>query len=260
MQINWFTVIAQVFNFLILVWLLRRFLYKPILNAIDERESKITSKLAEAESKKEDAKKEQADFVYKNELFDRKKAKLMTNLQIEVKQKKRKLLEEARSDAQALRTKLEDIYKEMHKSAKNEIAYKAQKEIFAIARRILNDLASVSLEEQVMDVFLHQLKNLGDQELRQFTDAIKADDTPILVESSFQLLDERQIHIIRTINEILGCEAKFQFKTTPKLISGIELSKGGYKLAWSVSQYLNTLESTINKTISEQSKAMADQA
>ena len=40
MKINWFTVIAQLVNFLILVWLMKRFLYKPILNAIDEREKK----------------------------------------------------------------------------------------------------------------------------------------------------------------------------------------------------------------------------
>ena len=38
MRINRFTVFAQAINFLILVWLLKRFLYKPILHAIDERE------------------------------------------------------------------------------------------------------------------------------------------------------------------------------------------------------------------------------
>jgi len=39
MLIDWFTVVAQVINFLILVWLMKRFLYKPILNAIAAREA-----------------------------------------------------------------------------------------------------------------------------------------------------------------------------------------------------------------------------
>ena len=52
MKINWFTVIAQVINFLILVWLMKRYLYKPVLNAIDEREKKIAAQLADAEAKK----------------------------------------------------------------------------------------------------------------------------------------------------------------------------------------------------------------
>jgi F-type H+-transporting ATPase subunit b len=58
MQINWFTVIAQVINFLLLVWLLKRFLYKPILKAIDEREGKIASQIKDAEEKEKTAKKE----------------------------------------------------------------------------------------------------------------------------------------------------------------------------------------------------------
>ena len=48
MLIDWFTVGAQVLNFLILVWLLKRFLYKPILNAIDAREKRIAAELADA--------------------------------------------------------------------------------------------------------------------------------------------------------------------------------------------------------------------
>jgi len=58
MQINWFTVIAQIINFFILVWLLKRFLYKPILKAIDEREKKIASQLEDANAKEEKAEKE----------------------------------------------------------------------------------------------------------------------------------------------------------------------------------------------------------
>jgi len=62
MLIDWFTVGAQVLNFLILVWLLKHFLYKPILNAIDAREKRIASELADADAKKSEAQKERDDF------------------------------------------------------------------------------------------------------------------------------------------------------------------------------------------------------
>ena len=58
MLIDWFTVGAQVLNFLILVWLLKRFLYKPILDAIDAREERIAAELADADAKKAEAQKE----------------------------------------------------------------------------------------------------------------------------------------------------------------------------------------------------------
>jgi hypothetical protein len=55
MLIDWFTVGAQALNFLILVWLMKRFLYKPILNAVAEREKRIAAELADAAQKKDDA-------------------------------------------------------------------------------------------------------------------------------------------------------------------------------------------------------------
>ena len=70
MLIDWFTVGAQALNFIILVWLLKRFLYKPILNAIDAREKRIAGALADANQKKVEAQKERDLFQHKNEEFD----------------------------------------------------------------------------------------------------------------------------------------------------------------------------------------------
>ena len=77
MPIDWFTVVAQAINFLILVWLLKRFLYRPILHAIDERKKGIANQLAEAEAKKAEAQKERDDFQHKNEEFDQERAALL---------------------------------------------------------------------------------------------------------------------------------------------------------------------------------------
>ncbi len=48
MSIDWITVVAQLLNFLVLVWLLKRFLYRPILDGIDAREVEISTRMAEA--------------------------------------------------------------------------------------------------------------------------------------------------------------------------------------------------------------------
>ncbi|MEO8614423.1 MAG: F0F1 ATP synthase subunit B, partial [Luteolibacter sp.] len=77
MLIDWFTVGAQALNFLILVGLMKRFLYKPILSAIDAREKKIAAELADADAKKADAQKERDDFQHKNEEFDQQRAGLL---------------------------------------------------------------------------------------------------------------------------------------------------------------------------------------
>jgi F-type H+-transporting ATPase subunit b len=67
MLIDWFTVGAQTLNFLILVWLMKRFLYKPIRHAIDEREKRIAAELANADKKKAEAQKQSDAFRHKTE-------------------------------------------------------------------------------------------------------------------------------------------------------------------------------------------------
>src|SRR5665647_469211 len=77
MLIDWFTVGAQALNFVVLVWLLKHFLYKPVLDAIDAREKQIAAQLADAEAKKAEAKKERDEFQRKNDDFDQQRAALL---------------------------------------------------------------------------------------------------------------------------------------------------------------------------------------
>ena len=67
MLIDWFTVAAQALNFLILVWLMKRYLYQPILNAIASREQLISGELKDADTKKAEAQKERENFEHKNQ-------------------------------------------------------------------------------------------------------------------------------------------------------------------------------------------------
>src|ERR1039458_9587629 len=98
MPINWFTVIAQAINFLILVLLLKRFLYKPILHAIDEREKGIATRLADVEARMAEAEKDRDDFQHKNEAFDQERAALLKKATDEAKAERERLLDEARKD------------------------------------------------------------------------------------------------------------------------------------------------------------------
>src|SRR5690554_2652058 len=133
MEIDWFTVIAQLVNFLILVWLLKRFLYKPVLNAIDEREKKIASQLEDAAMNKAEAQKEKDLFRQKNETFDREHATQMEEVRKQVEAKKQRLYEQARKESTALRSKFEESLKEQEKEIKDKLKRRTKEEVFAIA-------------------------------------------------------------------------------------------------------------------------------
>src|ERR1700728_1559372 len=102
MLIDWFTVGAQALNFIILVWLLKRFLYQPILNAIDAREQRISAQLADAQANKAEASAERAEFQRKNEALEQQRATLLSRASDEANAERQRLIGEARAAADAL--------------------------------------------------------------------------------------------------------------------------------------------------------------
>jgi F-type H+-transporting ATPase subunit b len=260
MKINWFTVIAQVINFLILVWLLKRFLYKPILKAIDEREKKIAGQIKDADDKKAVAVKEQADFKKRNDDFDAQKKALMDKAVADANAQRDKLLEDAKNAANTLRDKLLEDAKnvantlrdKLEKAEKEKLVAdalesesKTQKQVFAITKKALKEMASSSLDEQSVNTFIKRLHALNDDEKQQFITAFKANANTILVRSAFDLPAPQQTAITDAVNETLGTKTTLQFKTSPELIGGIELTTNGYKLAWSLEEYLKALQNSI---------------
>ena len=239
MLIDWFTVIAQVLNFLILVWLLQHFLYKPILNAIDAREKRIADKLANADAKKADAQKEQDEFKRKNEEFDQQHSALLNKARDEAKAERQRLMDEARKAAADLSSKLQETLKNDKRNLNQEISRRTRQEVFAISRKVLSDLAGASLEERMVDVFVRRLRELNDTEKGQLVSEFNSPSGPILVRTTFDLPPAQRDLIEGAVKETLDKEAQIRFETAPDLISGVELTVNGQKVAWSIEDYLD---------------------
>ncbi len=108
MLFDWFTLLAQLVNFLVLVWLLKRYLYKPILNAIDEREKLIARQLEEAEASKANARQEFETYQQKNAAFDQQHQNRLHSAISEVNAERQKLLEQTRREVESLRLQLQE--------------------------------------------------------------------------------------------------------------------------------------------------------
>ena len=257
MPINWFTVVAQAVNFLILVWLLKRFLYKPIVQAIDERERGIAAQLAEAEAKKAEVQKESEEFQHKNEAFDQERAALVKKATDEAKAERQRLIDDARRDADTLRAKREDALRTEQQNLSQAITRWTQKEVFAIARKTLRDLAATSLEERMAAVFEQRLRGLSGAAKEQLAAALKASGDRARVRSAFDLPPEQHEAIQKALNETFSADIHIEFQTVPELVSGIELSAHGQKVAWSIADYLAALEKSASELLNKDSKPKA---
>jgi F-type H+-transporting ATPase subunit b len=254
MLIDWFTIGAQALNFLILVWLMKRFLYKPILQAIDMREKQIAGELADADAKKAEAKRERDEFEYKNEEFDQQRAALLSNATEEAKTERQRLLDEARKAADALSAKRQEILMNDAESLNQAIGRRTQAEVFAIARKALMDLATTSLEERLAEVFTRRLRAMDGKAKADLADALKTASGPALVRSAFELPGQERVAIQKALNETFSAEVHVRFETAPDLVSGIELSANGQKVSWSIASYLASLEKDVSELLNGKDK------
>jgi F-type H+-transporting ATPase subunit b len=254
MLIDWFTIAAQALNFLILVWLMKRFLYKPILHAIDAREQRIAKELADADAKKAEAQNESEAFKRKNKEFDRQRDALLSQATEEAIAERQRLLDEARQAAEVLHAKRQDAIEREQQSLNDEITRRTREEVFAIARKTLTDLAGTSLEERMSEVFRRRLRELDGEAKESFVKILKTSSDPVLVHSAFELPSEQRAAIQHALNETFSAEIDVRFETAPDVISGIELTANGRKVAWSIADYLTSLEKRVGELLKEPSK------
>ncbi len=254
MLIDWFTVIAQALNFLILVWLMKRFLYKPILKAIDEREKRIAAELAEADKKKTEAQKEGDEYKRKNEDFDRQRDALLNQATAEAQAERQRLLAEARRAAEDLSFKRQEALKAEEHDLHQAIRRRTGKEVFSIARKTLSDLAGSVLEERMADLFILRLRKIEGQAKADLAGALRSAHEPALVRSAFDLPLDLRDSIQKALNETFSSEIRVRFETAPELINGIELTANGQKLAWSIEDYLASMEKGVEDILKEKDK------
>ena len=257
MLIDWFTVGAQVVNFVILVWLMKHFLYKPILNAIDAREKRIASELADANAKKAEAEKEHADFENKNKAFDDQRSALLSKATGDAKDEGAQLLDKARKDADSLRDTQAAALQSDHAKMGSQITRMATEEVFGIARKALSDLATVSLEERMGEVFTRRVHQMNGKDKELLAAALKASSEPAVVRSAFAMPAEQQAAIQNALNETFSAVVRIRFETTKEAICGIELSANGQKVGWSIATYISALDEKIGALLEAQSTQQA---
>ena len=257
MHIDWFVFFAQIVNFLILVYLLKRFLYGRIVKAMDNREAKMAARFEEVETLKREAEKSAALFEEKNKALVEKQEELLNQAVQEAETKRRELLEKARQDVDAIRERWQETVQREKESFLQDLRQRAGRQIQAIARRILNDMADAELEERIVKVFLQRIASLDPPELETLKDALARAGEGIIIQSTFPLSPPLREKIEDVIRRFGGKMTGVQYETTEDIVSGIELRAHGHKLAWSLGDYLETIEEGFAHALMEEAGVKA---
>ena len=249
MLIDWFTVIAQIINFLVLVYLLKRFLYGPIIKAMDKRQEKIAFRLEGARKKKEEAEQEAELFLQKNREFDTRHEEMLSQIKKEAEARKAELIKEARSRVDADMAGWYGAIQKEKETFLQDIRRRAVRHTCAIARRAIKDLSNADLENRITSIFIERLQNVDNNEQEALAQAIQHSMEGIQVNSAFEIPGESAKKIVQLLQNLTTAPVAVRFEILPELVCGIELKLHGRKISWNIADYLESFEKSIGAAI-----------
>jgi F-type H+-transporting ATPase subunit b len=244
MKIDWFTVIAQLLNFMILVMLLKRYLYKPVLKAIQERENLISDQLAEAGKIKTESGRIREEYFSKKEALEKNQAAFLEKAEKEAEEQRQRMLEVAKSEAEILRASLHKNLMEEQKNLQKEISGSIQQEVFSVTRKVISDLSGAQLENLIIRTFHNRLVGLPEEERMKFIDLTGSPGSRVVVTTSFPLSTELKEETIQRI-KLFSTAPEIKFSVSPVMIAGIMLECNGFSLSWNIQDYIEGIEKRI---------------
>ncbi len=251
MQIDWFTVAAQLFNFLVLAWLLKRFLYRPVIDAMAERERRIASRLEQAEAREADAQAQAQAYRDKMATLERDREARLKQAREAAEAERRELVEAARDDARASRERwqleLEREQADFQGTLTRELAEAATD----IARRALADLADAALEGKALSKLARRVQALPPEQLQALAEAASR----LQLATSFEPAPEALEDLRQALTGALGREVELHCVRKPNLVFGAELTGAGHKLDWSLAGHLDDVTEEIRHSIDEAREA-----
>ncbi|MBV7331641.1 F0F1 ATP synthase subunit B [Chloroflexi bacterium TSY] len=246
MQFDWFTFVAQIINFVVLLILLQRFLYKPILQTMRAREEQIAARFEEAESQGQQAQREAELFREKRQDLESQRSDLLAAAVSDAQQQRKQLLDEARSEVDGMREQWLAAIAREKASYLHELRKRVSEQVFMIARRALKDLATSTLEEQIVTVFCQRLQQLDKQEKSALAQAIQNSQGQAVIRTVFGLNETQKTTLIDLLHGLFDEEIGIVFEEAPDLLCGIELQAYGHRISWSLHDYVETLEQRLD--------------
>ncbi|MEA3364376.1 MAG: hypothetical protein U9Q79_01940 [Candidatus Hydrogenedentes bacterium] len=243
--INWTTTIAQIVNFLILVALLKYFLYNRITSAIDNRAKRIASEQEEARKKQEEADNKAEEYDGKLEEFEDNRQKMLQEAKADADKLRQKLTQQARKEVDNAKTRWQESLRQEQEQFIQSLRREIGRQVCSISRQAFEQLASRDLESAMVEKFLAQLQEKPEV-LEDLVE--KAGGDGLLVRSAFEISQDTRNQIEQALKSN-SRSISVHFEEDKDLICGIEVRGEGNAIGWTLEKYLGEVEEDFNKTL-----------
>jgi F-type H+-transporting ATPase subunit b len=243
MLIDWFTVGAQVVNFLILLVLLKLFLFDRIKQAMDQRENNIKERFDKAKEQEAAAKDAKKTFEKKTQSLEDDRDARLKQADKEARERRESLIKEAQEEVDGLKKQWRKALEQEKASFFDRFKKQAARLIFDTVEKTLSHLADTRAQDQAVKKFLSRFEALDKEDLPR---EVK---TQPRVSTGFELSQNQQKSIQKAVSQKIADVENIAFDVKPELVFGIAFAAGGKKMTWHAHDYVSALEKQINQAI-----------
>ena len=248
MEFSWTTFILEIINFLVLIWLLKRFFYQPVLSVINKRQQNIAQSLKQADTIKNEAEELKNQYTSRLSDWELEKQALREDLQVELNQIREKQMKSLDDELQKNQEKAAFLLKQESEHLKASISLKAIQDSAQFTRQLLQDISGPEQTDKLVQLMLKELEELPADHLKQLQTTWETLSTPVKIVSAHSLRTEVCQTIQQAILNKLGeRDVQWNYLTDEALIGGIRVQIGPWILRASIQDELEFFRDIIHE-------------
>lgn len=219
MSLDWWTLGLQTINVVVLVWLLSRFLFKPVARIIAERQQAAERLLAEADQARQAADETRTRIEAEHQALQAQRDAALAQVEQDVQQAREQLLQAARAEADEHRRLAEAQWQTQQAQMRQTLEAQAAQLALEIAARLLQRLPESARVIGFIDGLAEATARLPEA-VRQGL----AEQSDALVLHAARALDEAELAAcLDALSGVLARQPTLEVRVDPSLIAGLEL-------------------------------------
>jgi len=248
LELNWSTFLLEIINFLILVWILKRFFYKPVLNVIARRRRSIEKSLNDANTLHEDAEALRAQYENRLTEWEKERQAAHTSLDKEIETERTRRMEALRTTLGGEREKARVIEQRTLEANRLRAEETALAQGAQFSTRLLSLAAGPELEQRLLNLFLKELTALHPERLSTLRAAAGKTADRILITSAYPLDDATRLSLEHTLGSVLTVTTPFHYEQNKDLLAGLRVTMGSWVLHANLQDELKSFSELAHET------------
>jgi F-type H+-transporting ATPase subunit b len=228
-ELSWSTFVLEIINFLVLVWLLKHFLYQPVLDVIARRRRAIDEQLEQARTLEAQAQASRAEYEQRLANGERERGQALQALHREIESERTRRLQAVGEEVAKEREKQRARQEHVAAEAAARLEQQAMDNAASFASRLLGALSGPALEQGLIDLAIAQFETLPPDTLATLRGEAGQGPDEIVVSSAYPLDEPRRAALADKLAGLFpGCACRFEQQ--PELVAGLDIAAGAWRL------------------------------